>query len=530
MYVVESNLVLHQVTSMDFIIVAALATTFLLITFIYNLVFHKGSTQEPPEAGGAWPIIGHLQLLAAPRATFKILADMADKYGPIFRIRLGTQQVLVVSNSRIAKECFTTNDKALAGRPKALTSEIIGYNYAMFGLSPYGEYWRHVRKVVVLLLLSNRHREVLMRVWETGLRSFTQDIYQSWVRDKNESSDVTKLEMKELFGKLIMDVTMKTLFGQQYEEEVSRRVVTTARRLLNLNEVIVLDDYLPWLRWLDIGGHKKALKETAKKMDSIVEGWLQEHKRKINSKSKEEEDFMDGLLKSFHGDGDHKDIPKDFDADTIVKSTCMGMLLAGTETTTTTLIWALSLILNNPGVLEKIRAELDIHVGRERHVNQYDLNNLIYLQAVVKETLRLYTPGPLLLPHECIDDCVVNGYNIQKGTRLLVNVSMIHRDSDFWSDPNEFKPERFLNEYKDIDVRGNDFDLIPFGSGRRVCPAISLALQIMGLVLACLIHDFDLKRISNEPIDMIEMVGVTNKKATPLHVFLTPRLPSHLYG
>ncbi|XP_031098863.1 cytochrome P450 CYP82D47-like [Ipomoea triloba] len=526
---------------MDFtlpaIIVATLATTCLLliITFIYNLVFHKGSTQKPPEAGGAWPIIGHLHLLAAPRPTFKILADMADKYGPIFRIRLGTQQVLVVSDSRIAKECFTTNDRALAGRPKALASEIIGYNYAMFGLCPYGDYWRHVRKVVVLQLLSNRRREALMQVWDSGVRSFAQEIYRSWASKMFGPTlnldNVVKLDMKEMFGELLMDVTMQTLFGQQYEEEGSRTVVRTASRLFNLLGVPVVGDYLPWLRWVDIGGHEKTLKETAKKMDSIVEGWLQEHKRKRNTKSKEEEDFMDGLINSFHGDdGDHKDdIPKDFDADTIVKSTCMGMLFAGTDTTTIALTWALSLILNNSSVLEKIRAELDVHVGRERHVNQFDLNNLIYLQAVVKETLRLYTPGPLLLPHECIDDCVVNGYNIQKGTRLLVNVSMIHRDPDFWSDPDVFRPERFLNECKDIDVRGNHFELIPFGSGRRVCPAISLALQVMELVLACLIHDFDLKRISDEPIDMKEMVGMTNKKATPLHVFLTPRLPSHLY-
>nr|GMD76919.1 cytochrome P450 CYP82D47-like [Ipomoea batatas] len=477
---------------MDFtlpaIIVATLATTFLL-RLIINLVFHKGSTQEPPEAGGAWPIIGHLHLLAAPRPTFKILADMADKYGPIFRIRLGTRQVLVVSDSRIAKECFTTNDRALAGRPKALASEIIGYNYAMFGLCPYGEYWRHVRKVVVVLqLLSNRRREALMRVWDSGVRSFVQDIYRSWTNKMFGPTlnldNVIKLDMKEMFGELLMDVTMQTLFGQQYEEEGSRTVVRTASRLFNLLGVPVVGDYLPWLRWVDIGGHEKTLKETAKKMDSIVEGWLQEHKRKRNTKSKEEEDFMDGLLNSFHGD----DIPKDFDADTIVKSTCMGMLFAGTDTTTIALTWALSLILNNSSVLENIRAELDVHVGRERHVNQFDLNNLIYLQAVVKETLRLYTP-----------------------------------------DPDVFRPERFLNECKDIDVKGNHFELIPFGSGRRVCPAISLALQVMELVLACLIHDFDLKRISDEPIDMKEMVGMTNKKATPLHVFLTPRLPSHLY-
>nr|GMD80212.1 cytochrome P450 CYP82D47-like [Ipomoea batatas] len=509
-------------------IVAPFATTLLLVVLIYHFLFHKRSSQKPPEAGGAWPIIGHLHLLAAPRPAFKILADMADKYGPIFRLRLGAHQVLVVSDSRIVKECFTTNDRALASRPKAIASEIMGYNYAMLGLAPYGHYWRHARKVVMLELLSNRRLEVLRRVWESEVRSYTQEIYRSWARDKNESEDV-KLDMKEWFGKLTMDIMTKMLFGQQYEEDGNQTVVTI-RRFFDLLGASVVGDYLPWLRWLDIGGHEKAMKETVKEMDSLMDGWIQEHKRKRNTKSKEEEDFMDGLLSSFHGDEDDKDIPEHFDADTIVKATCMAVLLAATDTTTITLTWALSLILNNYGVLEKIRAELDISVGRERHVNQCDLNNLTYLQAVVKETLRLYPPSPLLLPHESIDDCMVSGYYIQKGTRILVNVSKIHRDPDFWSNPNVFRPERFLSEHKEIDVRGNHFELIPFGSGRRMCPGISLGLQVVELTLASLIHGFDLKRISDEPIDMTEGIGLTNMKATPLYALFTPRLPAHLYN
>ncbi|XP_019155274.1 PREDICTED: cytochrome P450 CYP82D47-like [Ipomoea nil] len=514
-------------------IVAALAiTSLLLITFIYNiLIFHKGSSQKPPQAGGAWPIIGHLHQLAAPGATYKILGGMADKYGPIYRIRLGAQQVLVVSDSRITKECFTTNDRVLAGRPKSIASEIMGYNNAMFGLAPYGEYWRHVRKVVVVKLLSNSRLEVLGRVFESGVKSFTRDIYRSWLRDKNETEDNVKLDMKEQFGKLIMNFTMQILFGKRYEEEGSGTVVTI-RRFFDLLTTSVVGDYLPWLRWLDIGGHEKAMKETAKEMDTIMESWLQEHKRKRNitkpkEELEEEEDFMDGLLSSFEDDKDN--IPKDFDADTIVKATCMVVMAATTDTITITLIWALSLVLDNYDVLDKIRAEIETHVGRERNVNLSDLSNLTYLQAVIKETLRLYPLGPLLLPHESIDDCMVNGYCIPKGTPVLVNISKAHRDSDFWSDPNVFRPERFMSEHKKVDVRGNHFELIPFGSGRRICPGISLALRVLELALANLIHSFDLKRISNEPIDMTESAGLINSKTTPLYAFLTPRLPSHLY-
>ncbi|XP_031097402.1 cytochrome P450 CYP82D47-like [Ipomoea triloba] len=507
-------------------IVAPFATTLLLVVLIYHFLFHKRSSQKPPEAGGAWPIIGHLHLLAAPRPAFKILADMADKYGPIFRLRLGAHQVLVVSNSQIAKECFTTNDRALASRPKAIASEIMGYNYAMLGLAPYGHYWRHARKVVMLELLSNRRLEALRRVWESEVRSFTQEIYGRWVRDKDNESEDVKLDMKEWFGKLTMDIMTKILFGQRYDEEGNQTVVTI-RRFFDLLGAFVVGDYLPWLRWMDIGGHEKAMKETAKEMDSLVEGWLQEHKRKRDTKPKEEEDFMDGLLSSF---GDANDIPKDFGADTIVKATCMAMLSAGTDTTTITLIWALSLVLNNYTVLEKIQAELDTHVGRERHINHSDLNNLTYLQAVVKETLRLYPAGPLALPHEFIDDCIINGYHVPKGTRVLVNVSKVHQDPDFWSDPNAFRPERFLSEHNKIDVKGNDFELIPFSSGRRMCPGTSLAIQVMEFILASLIQGFDLKRISDMPIDMTDGVGLTNMKATPLFASLTPRLPSHLYN
>nr|GLL33637.1 cytochrome P450 CYP82D47-like [Ipomoea trifida] len=124
------------------------------------------------------------------------------------------------------------------------------------------------------------------------------------------------------------------------------------------------------------------------------------------------------------------------------------------DTTAITLTWALSLVLNNYSVLEKIRAELDIYVGRERHVNISDLSSFTYLHAVVKDTLRLYPAGPLLVPHESIDDCVVDGYTILKGTRLLVNAAKIHRDLNFWSDPDVFQPERFLNKHKEIDVKG----------------------------------------------------------------------------
>lgn len=184
---------------------------------------------------------------------------------------------------------------------------------------------------------------------------------------------------------------------------------------------------------------------------------------------------------------------------------------------------------NNYDALKKAQDELDTHVGKNRWVQESDIKNLVYLQAIIKESLRLYPVVPLLVPHESIEDCVVSGYNIPKGTRLLVNVWKLHSDPKIWPNPHKFKPERFLTTHRDVDVRGNHFELLPFGSGRRMCPGVLLALQVMQYVLAILLQGFKIERPSDEPIDMSESLGVTLRKTFPLEVHLTPRLDSNLY-
>ena len=206
------------------------------------------------------------------------------------------------------------------------------------------------------------------------------------------------------------------------------------------------------------------------------------------------------------------------------------LIVAATDTTAVTLTWAIALLLNNPDVLKKAQDELDIQVGTERQVNESDMRNLVYLQAIIKETMRLYPAGPLLLPHESIEECIVNGYHVPAGTQLFVNAWKIQRDPCVWEEPCQFQPERFLTRHKDIDVGGQDFELIPFGSGRRMCPAVSYGLQVMQLMLASLVHGFDFTTPSGEPVDMGEAMGLPIAKATPLEVLLSPRLSASLYG
>ena len=206
------------------------------------------------------------------------------------------------------------------------------------------------------------------------------------------------------------------------------------------------------------------------------------------------------------------------------------IILGGSDTTAGTLTWAISLLLNNRNVLKKAQEELEHHVGMYRQVEESDIKNLVFLQAIIKETLRLYPAGPLLGPREALEDCNVAGYNVKAGTRLVVNVWKIQRDPRVWTNPSSFQPERFLTSHVNVDVRGQNFELIPFGSGRRSCPGVSFAIQVLHLTLARLLHAFEFATPLDKPVDMTESPGLTIPKATPLEVLLTPCLPAKLYG
>jgi cytochrome P450 len=185
--------------------------------------------------------------------------------------------------------------------------------------------------------------------------------------------------------------------------------------------------------------------------------------------------------------------------------------------------------MKNPQAMEKVKEELDIQVGKERCVRESDIGNLVYLQAIVKETLRLYPPGPLSAPREFSMNCNLGGYHVIKGTRLITNLWKIHTDPNVWTDPLQFIPERFLNNHKYLDVRGHHFELLPFGGGRRICPGISFALQMVHLTLASFLHSFDILNSTPELVDMNEEFGLTNTKAIPLEILVKPCLSLNCY-
>ncbi|KAH7866357.1 hypothetical protein Vadar_019314 [Vaccinium darrowii] len=198
------------------------------------------------------------------------------------------------------------------------------------------------------------------------------------------------------------------------------------------------------------------------------------------------------------------------------------MLVAGTDTTFTALGWTMAELLRHPQIMKKLQNEVREIARGKLNVTEDDVDKMHYLKAVMKEALRLCTPVPLLIPRESIQDVNVMGYDIAAGTQVLINAWVIGRDPLSWEDPEEFRPERFLNS--SIDFKGQDFELIPFGGGRRGCPGILFAANVNELALANVVHRFDFslpEAGSWEDMDMSEIASIAIRRKTPLLVVAT---------
>ncbi|CAA7041553.1 unnamed protein product [Microthlaspi erraticum] len=511
-----------------------------ILVFVLIALFKKQRKPKhvkAPEPTGAWPIIGHLHLLGGKeQLLYRTLGEMADRYGPAMSLRLGSSEAFVVSSFEVAKECFTVNDKALASRPMTAAAKHMGYNFAVFGFAPYSSFWREMRKIATVELLSNRRLQMLKHVRVSEISMGVKDLYSLWV--KKGGSEPVMVDLKRWLEDMTLNMIVRMVAGKRYfgggsaspeDTEEARQCQKAIGKFFHLIGIFTASDAFPTLSWFDLQGHEKEMKKTGSELDVILERWIENHRqqRKVSGKKETDSDFIDVML-SLAEQGKLSHLQ--YDANTSIKSTCLALILGGSDTTASTLTWAIALLLNNKDMLVKVQDELDLHVGKDRNVEDSDIENLVYLQAIIKETLRLYPAGPLLGPREAMEDCTVAGYHVPCGTRLIVNVWKLQRDPKVWIEPNEFRPERFLTgEAKEFDVRGKNFELIPFGSGRRSCPGSSLALQVLHLGLARFLNSFEVNTVLDMPVDMSESPGLTIPKATPLEVLINPRLAKHLF-
>ncbi|WJX88761.1 hypothetical protein P8452_70812 [Trifolium repens] len=480
---------------------------FLLIKWYSNSTKTTNSPPSPPK----FPIIGNLhQLGLFPHRTFQ---SLAKEYGPLMQIHLGSVPVLLISSPEAASEIMKTHDRVFANRPQTKLYDILLYDCKDVSTAEYGEYWRQIRSISVLHLLSAKRVQSLRAVREEEIALMMEKI-------KYCSSISLPVDVSELLSTTINDIVCRVALGRKYDGESRKGFKKLLMDFTELLGTFVVGDSVPWLDWLThVSGFYSRAEKVAKKLDDLLEDVVEDHIRSQKggnydgSDSEENGDFVDVLLWIQRTESLGFPIDR-----TVIKALLLDMFSAGTDTISTLLEWAMTELLRHPNIMKKLQEEVKSVVGDRTNITEDDLSNMKYLQAVIKETLRLHPPIPLLVPRENRQDIKLKGYHIKAGTRVIINAWAIARDPTYWNQPEEFKPERFLNN--SIDIKGNDFELIPFGAGRRGCPGIVYAMVANEIVLANLVHQFKWELPGGvaglETLDMSETFGLTMHRKTPL--------------
>ncbi|KAM5569137.1 cytochrome P450 71A1 [Rosa sericea] len=485
-----------------------LLSVLLLTIFILFSIFRSSEKLKSPPSPTRLPIIGNLHQLGT--LPHRSLHTLSKKYGPLMLLHLGQFPTLVVSSADMAKEIKKTHDSVFCSRPQFTASNILLYGCKNLAFSPYGEYWRQVRKLCVVELLSLKRVQQFQYARE-------EEVAELVMRIRKKCLSESPIDLSDMLVKTSNNILARCVIGKRFGEENDNWFVEASRRLLVQLMSFSVGDLFPGLRWIDnLRGFIARLKATSAEFDGFFDQLIEEHKAKKGECKLEKRDFVDILLK--YG----KDYALDLDlTQDNLKAILQDMFIAGGDTTSTTLEWLMAELVRNPNVMEKVQQEVRRVVGQKAKVDVDDINQMDYLKCVIKETLRLHPPAPLI-PQETIRGVTLGGYYIPAKTRVLVNVFAIQRDPKFWDKPEEFLPDRF--EDNSIDFNGQDFQYMPFGGGRRGCPGQAFAMAATGYLVANLLYWFDWKlpscTVSAQTVDMSELYGiVVSKKA---HLRLVP--------
>ncbi|KAL6843572.1 hypothetical protein ACP4OV_026634 [Aristida adscensionis] len=479
----------------------------------------KGARRLLPPSPPAIPVLGHLHLLEKP--LHAALARLAARYGPVFSLRLGSRSAVVVSSSALARECLTEHDVCFANRPRFPSLLLVSFGGATLPTCAYGHYWRNLRRVATVELLSTHRVSCMAPAVAAEVRAMARRMHRAAAAAPGGAARVElKRRLFELSLSALMETIARTKTSRAAADADTDMSPEAQQFKQALDEFIPLVgaanmwDYLPVLRWLDVFGVRRKILAAVSRRDAFLRRLIDDERRRPDDGGNSDKKSMIAVLLALQ-----KSEPELY-TDTTIMALCASLFSGGTETTATTAEWAMSLLLNHPEALRRAQAELDATVGCSRLLAADDLPRLGYLHCIISETLRLYPAVPALLPHESTADCAVGGHHVPAGTMLLVNAYAIHRDPAAWPEPEAFRPERH-------DGGGGDEGrlLMPFGMGRRKCPGETLALRTVGLVLGTLLQCFDWGAVggAGAGVDMAEGAGITLLKAVPLEAMCTPR-------
>ncbi|PIA38485.1 hypothetical protein AQUCO_02800295v1 [Aquilegia coerulea] len=433
------------------------------------------------------------------------------------KIRLGTRLCIIINSASIAKQVHKDHDTIFANRDITATASAAFWGGTGLVLSPHGEHWRMLRKICTRELLNGCRLDAQYDHRRREVRTMVNQIYTKI----NTSIDIGDQIFQTKYN-LMADM----LWGGMPEREVEMKLLLDQFRkdlhkALPLLIVPNISDLFPILAKFDIQGLARRANKLGMSFGKVFNFIIDQRLRRRDEEEKK--DFLQVLIHL----KDYGDEKTPFTKTTII-ALLLDLLVAGTKSSSAVVEWAMTELLMKPKLMKKAQEEIDEVVGMNSVLEEGHCSKLNYINAIVKETLRLHPIAPILIPKYTSKSCTIGGYNVPKGTKIIVNAWAIQRDSTYWNNPLEFQPERFLGPDCEWGYNGENQNYIPFGSGRRVCVGISLAERMVPYLLASLLHSFNWKLQEGTQLDFSETFGLELTKTIPLIAIPSPRLSDQI--
>ncbi|XP_050374364.1 LOW QUALITY PROTEIN: cytochrome P450 71B26-like [Argentina anserina] len=439
-------------------------------------------------------------------------------FGPVMLLHLGRIPTLIISSAEAAKQVMKDNDIKCCSRPSSFGSRKLTFNYLDMCFAPYGEYWREIRKICVLELFSVKRVQSYQEIREEEVAKMIASI------SKESPSSSSCVDLTEKLYAAMGSMAFRVILGTSFEGSTFEH--HRFHHVLHETEIMLAGfsaaDYFPSKIGYFIdrisGKHKQFEERVSRELHGFFQRVIDDH-LKPGRTQQEHDDIVGVLLKivkeqtglgSAHLGHDN------------IKALLVNFFLGGIDTGASTVIWAMAELAKKPRLMKKAQDEMRSCVRNIGKVSESTTEQLPYLKMIVKETLRLHPPTALMAPRESIAPFKVLGYDVEPKTQVIINDWVISRDPEFWKDPEEFIPERF--DDSSVDFKGQHFQFLPFGAGRRICPGIYMATTTVELVLANLLYCFDWKLpegMKEDDINMEETTGelaLTVSKKTALNL------------
>eukprot|EP00268_Persea_americana_P029997 TRINITY_DN2900_c0_g1_i6.p1 TRINITY_DN2900_c0_g1~~TRINITY_DN2900_c0_g1_i6.p1 ORF type:complete len:517 (-),score=86.12 TRINITY_DN2900_c0_g1_i6:206-1756(-) len=484
-----------------------LLTFLFLILLVWTCIhFLQTRNTKLPPGPIPLPIVGSLLKLGSkPNES---LAQFAQLYGPLMTLQLGSLTTLVVSTATMANQLLLKHDLIFSGRTVPDSVRVLRHHESSVVWIPPNPRWRTLRTLLNTQIMTVQRLDANIALRRAKVQKLVSHVGDCSVTQREvDIGRAGFITILNLISNTVFSVDLADLGSPAEEAQEFKDVVLGILEEAGKPNV---SDYLPFLRWMDLQGVRRRSIGYFEKLhhlfDEMIDGRLRDRSSGGYSRRG---DFLDVLLDQNEEKGFQLKRHE-------VKALLADIFVAGSDTSSATIEWAMAELLRNPHTMSMVRSELKEAIAKGKQVEESDIARLPYLQAVVKEALRLHPPVPLI-PHRAESTVEICGFTIPKYTQVIVNAWAIGRDPNVWTNPTCFLPERFL--HSKLDFKGQDCQFIPFGAGRRICPGLPMAFRMVHLSLASLLHSFAWKLPNGmlpEEMNMGDKFGITLQMEAPL--------------